>query len=133
MDTITWNLYFNSFIYYIIMFICPFVFVEPCGGGVNPISHMIYLVYALLSGIFEVRTVFRIQNKVNDERVLKFNKWHWVELLMGQIARFDTYLDVCFLNLLLQCSVWKLVIPVMTLILLYITYPLTSIFRLMKL
>jgi len=115
------------------MFICPFVFVEPCGGGVNPISHLIYFVFALVSGIFEVRTVFSIENKVNDERVLKFNKWHWVELLMGQIARLDTYLDVCFLNLLLQCSVWKLVIPVGTLILIYITYPLSSIIRLMKL
>ena len=83
------------------MFVCPFVFVEPCGEGVNPVSHFIYLVYALISAGIEIYTVFKIQKSVNDDRVLKFNKWHWVELLMGQIARFDTYLDVCFMNLLL--------------------------------
>ena len=83
MDSITVSLYFNSLVYFIIMFVCPFTFVEPCGGGVNPVSHFIYLVYAIISGVWEVWAVFKIQKSVNDERMLKFNKWHWVELLMG--------------------------------------------------
>jgi len=45
---------------------------------------------------------------------------------MGQVARFDTYLDVCFLSLLWQCQVWNLVIPVGVFIIIYITYPLYS-------
>lgn len=35
--------------------------------------------------------------------MLEFNKWHIVELIFGNIARFDTYLDVCFLSLIASC------------------------------
>ena len=133
MDNITWRLYLNSIIYYIIMFVCPFVFVEPCGGGVNPVSHLIYATYAIIQAIFEVHTVIKIQRYVDDPNILKFNKWHFVEMIMGQIARFDTYLDICFINLLIQCKVWKLVVPVSCLVILYLIYPLYTLVKLSKL
>lgn len=37
--------------------------------------------------------------------MLEFNKWHFVELIFGNVARFDTYLDVCFLSLIVSCKV----------------------------
>lgn len=46
---------------------------------------------------------------------------------MGQIARFDTYLDVCFFVLLFQCQEWYLVIPIGVLILIYVSYPIYTI------
>jgi hypothetical protein len=48
---------------------------------------------------------------------------------MGQIARFDTYLDVCFFSLLFQCSQWELVIPVGIFIVLYLIYPFYTLIR----
>ena len=101
MDGITKKLYLNSVIYYIIMFICPNIFVEECGEGLNYISHIIYIAYAVLTFIFEIHTALKIQRKLDDPELLKFNKWHFVELIMGQIARFDTYLDLCFLVMLI--------------------------------
>lgn len=52
-----------------------------------------------------------------------------VEVVMGQIARFDTYLDVCFFSLLFQCSQWELVIPVGIFIILYLIYPFYTLIR----
>lgn len=132
MDKLTLLLYINSMVYYIIMFVCPIVFVNECGEGMNIISHIIYLVYSLTTVVIEVAMVIKIQNKVQNKNILKFNKWHVVELFMGQIARFDTYLDVCFLSLLWRCEVWNLVIPVGLLILLYIMFPLYNLFRLAR-
>lgn len=100
MDGMTVVLYLNSFVYYIIMFVCPIVFVEECGGGLNMISHYIYGGYSLVTLIMEYLLVLRIERRIKNKNILKLNKWHIVELLMGQIARFDTYLDVCFFTLL---------------------------------
>eukprot|EP00351_Strombidinopsis_sp_SopsisLIS2011_P005818 CAMPEP_0116873898 /NCGR_PEP_ID=MMETSP0463-20121206/5234_1 /TAXON_ID=181622 /ORGANISM="Strombidinopsis sp, Strain SopsisLIS2011" /LENGTH=139 /DNA_ID=CAMNT_0004516751 /DNA_START=707 /DNA_END=1126 /DNA_ORIENTATION=+ len=107
-------LYANAIIYYIIMFVCPVTFVYPCGEGINPVSHIIYASYAFFNGIFEIATAIHIKKKLqkalaqdeaNDrdtiDDILSFNRWHVVEFFMGQIARFDTYLDVCFLTLLI--------------------------------
>eukprot|EP00352_Strombidinopsis_acuminata_P000872 CAMPEP_0176341542 /NCGR_PEP_ID=MMETSP0126-20121128/2460_1 /TAXON_ID=141414 ORGANISM="Strombidinopsis acuminatum, Strain SPMC142" /NCGR_SAMPLE_ID=MMETSP0126 /ASSEMBLY_ACC=CAM_ASM_000229 /LENGTH=85 /DNA_ID=CAMNT_0017686419 /DNA_START=2269 /DNA_END=2526 /DNA_ORIENTATION=- len=47
-------LYLNAIIYYIIMFVCPIVFVYPCGEGVNPVSHIIYCTYAFFSSLYEI-------------------------------------------------------------------------------
>lgn len=104
MDKLTMFLYVNSFVYYIIMFVGPVIFRQECGDGMSMISHYIYAVYSVLTIILEVCSVIAIQKKLNNKSLLKFNKWHIVELLMGQIARFDTYLDMCFLNLLWQCD-----------------------------
>ena len=100
MSGMTYILYLNSFVYYIIMFVCPITFVEECGGGLNNISHLIYAAYSFVTIILEVALVLRIERRIKNKNILKLNKWHIVELIMGQIARFDTYLDVCFWILL---------------------------------
>ena len=133
MDGMTFLVYLNSFIYYIIMFVCPIMFVEECGGGLNLTSHEIYGVYSLVTIIAEVALVLRIQRRIQNKNILKLNKWHIVELLMGQIARFDTYLDVCFFTLLYQCEEWELASPIGSLIILYILYPLYNLYRLLRL
>ena len=70
-------------IYYIVVFICPLTFVEECGKGLNKISHIIYGAYALMTLCFEICTALKIEKALDNERLLKFNKWHFVELLMG--------------------------------------------------
>jgi hypothetical protein len=100
MDQMTSLLYLNSFVYYIIMFVCPVVFVEECNGGINMISHYIYVAYSLATIWMEVWCVLKIQGRIKNENILKFNKWHAMEIFMGLIARFDTYLDVCFFCML---------------------------------
>ena len=125
----TW-LYFNSLIYYIIMFVAPLTLANECGGGLQPAVHYIYAGYAVLTFIGELVVVCRIQARVRQANILNLNKWHFVELLMGQVARFDTYLDVCFFSLMLQCSEWALAIPIGVFILLYVSYPLYTLVRL---
>ena len=83
MPAMTKVLYINSFIYYIIMFICPFFFVNPCGKGMNSTSHIIYLLYSVMTFFFEIFSVLRIQKKIDNKDILEFNKWHFVELIMG--------------------------------------------------
>ena len=94
-------IYFNSFIYYTVVIVCPVAFVGACGEPLNNTTHIIYALYSIWTLIFESYSVLKIQKKINNHKVLEFNKWHVVELIMGQIARFDTYLDVCFL-----CMLW---------------------------
>ena len=101
MDWMTVALYFNTLVYYIIMFVAPFVFVNECGEGLNNLSHYIYALYSLGTIFLETLVVILIQKKLDNKNLLKFNKWHVVEMIMGQIAHCDTYLDVCFLSLLL--------------------------------
>lgn len=60
MGRIQMFLYVNSFIYYIIMFVCPFLFVNDCGKGLNYISHIIYAVYSLATIILETYSVLWI-------------------------------------------------------------------------
>ena len=83
MPSMTRVLYINSIVYYIIMFVCPFVFVNECGLGMNMTAHYIYMVYSLATAFFEGITVIRIQNRINNKNILQFNRWHFVELLMG--------------------------------------------------
>jgi len=63
-DKITLFLYLNSAVYYLIMFVCPIIFKEDCGEGINPISHIIYGVYSIFTLILEVWIVFAIQAKL---------------------------------------------------------------------
>ena len=67
---------------------------------------------------------------MNNKNLLQFNKWHFVELLFGLIARFDTYLDMCFFNLLHACSEYTLSLPVIFLIAINITYPFYTLIQL---
>lgn len=132
MDGITRALYLNSAVYYFIMFVCPIAFVQECSFGVSMISHYIFAIYSILTMLMEICIVLRIERKINNPNILSFNKWHAMELLMGQIARFDTYLDVCFFVLLLECDDFFIAIPVALLCLLYISFPLQRMWKLRK-
>ena len=55
-----------------------------------------------------------------------------MELFMGQIARLDTFLDTCFLVLLIQCDITSLIWPVAFFCFFFLTYPLFQIFSLCK-
>lgn len=60
MDGFTFTLISNSVIYYIIMFVCPLVFVRPCGKGLSNVSHFIYASYSLTTVVAEILLVLRI-------------------------------------------------------------------------
>lgn len=70
---------------------------------------MFYAGYVVLCAIWEIVVVLKIQNLLNNKNLLKFNKWHFVELFMGIIARTDTFLDICFVQLLANC--WSVYVP----------------------
>lgn len=122
-------MYSNSILYYFIMIVCPIIFRGECGPGLDITSHIIYAVYCIVAIIFEVTIVLWIKNHLKNDNLLKLNKWHIVELIFGQVARLDTYLDVCFWMMLVQCGEWQLAIPVGILIILYLTYPIFSIIK----
>jgi cyanate permease len=50
-DKITLFLYVNSAVYYVIMFVCPIIFVEECGQGLSYISHHLWHILAACSHI----------------------------------------------------------------------------------
>jgi hypothetical protein len=105
------------------MFVCPFVFINPCGEGLNMTSHYIYGTYAISNFIFELGVVCVVQRKIHDKSIIDLNVWHIVELFFGQIAKLDTYLCVCFLSLVSVCDMWFLVIPVIIFIALTLVFP----------
>lgn len=49
---------------------------------------------------------------------------------MGQIARLDTFLDTCFLIMLIQCDMVNLIIPVFIFSIIMMSYPLYMLFKL---
>ena len=130
MPTMTRTLYAQALIYYVIMFGAPMLWANECGAGLSNTTHYVYAGYSVITMTLELTNVFRIQNTVHDSQILQLNKWHFVELFMGQIARFDTYLDVCFFALMFQCGYWSLAIPIAIFILAYVSYPLYSLSRL---
>ena len=76
-------IYFNSFIYYIIVVVCPVAYVGACGDPLDNTTHIIYAIYSLYTLIFETYSVLKIEREINNPKVLQFNKWHVVELIMG--------------------------------------------------
>ena len=96
-------LYLTTLIYFAMMFGFPFSYIKgrECGEGFDSFVFILYGVYAIVTAIIEVWAGIRIQRLIDDKKVLSFNRWHCVELFMGQIARFDTFLDTCFLVLLI--------------------------------
>ena len=105
-------MYFWSVMYYIILFALPFVFKKDyCGGLFYNELYICYGSYAILNAGWEVYVVLRIQtairkrfkNKRDAKKLLDFNRWHVVELFMGQIARFDTFLDFLFIVIVAAC------------------------------
>lgn len=126
MRIINFVIYLNALAFYAIVLMFPLFFTHPCGEGFDNRAHAAYGAYAFANVIFETSVVFYVVKSLNsnEEKVIELNRWHVVELLFGQIARFDTYLDVCFLSLLVQCQSWNLVIPIATFIFLSLLYPL---------
>ena len=126
-------MYILTFIYFGMIFGLPNIFSRgECGTGIESWVYYLYGAQALVTGLYEITAVKLIEKRIRKKSVLTFNRWHVVELFMGQIARLDTFLDVCFLVMLMQCKMWNLVIPVSFFILLMLSYPLFQILRLCK-
>lgn len=49
---------------------------------------------------------------------------------MGNVARFDTYLDICFLSMIGACEEWKLFTAVCVFFVIYLIYPFYTLFKL---
>lgn len=127
MENVGTILYINVLMYYFIMFFCPFFFVQECGYGLHSNAHTLYLFYAITNVAIESIIVFWIQSRIQNKAILKFNKWHFIELVFGTLGKLDTYLDMCILSLFLQCREWHFVGPIAFFILAALVYP---IFRL---
>ena len=85
-------MYFWSIMYYLILFVLPFLFKEDyCGGLFYNWLYVCYGTYAVLNAIWEIYIVLRIQSKIrrasrdkkHAKTLLDFNRWHVVELFMG--------------------------------------------------
>jgi len=127
------GLYVNTGIYFGIMLGLPALFTkEECGHGLDAWVFYLYAGQAILTALAELAAVKHIERKVHDKEILQFNRWHVVELFMGQIARLDTFLDACFLVMLIQCEMWSLIVPVSIFIVLFLSYPLIQIFMLCR-
>ena len=126
-------LYWSTLVYYTINFAGPLFFIrDQCLAGFDNWIFYVYGAYALLTAVWEVVVVLLIQRRIRSKEILSFNRWHVVELFMGQLARFDTFLDTCFFVLLVQCKIDYLAIPVGIFIFLQLVYPLYQIFALIK-
>lgn len=123
MSPLTLFLYLNALGFYLLVFLLPFLLNRECGIGLHFASHYAFAGYSVLNLLMEVAYTLYLQHKVKDHNLLHLNKWHLVELFMGQILRFDFYLDVCLAVLFLDCQVWSLFIPVFTSLLLSMAYP----------
>jgi hypothetical protein len=76
-------MYFNALVYYVIVFVCPFLFAKKCGKGIKYEAYYIYGGYSVYTLLFELFTLLRLQNTINNPNVFSLNKWHFVELLFG--------------------------------------------------
>ena len=135
MPSIKSQLYYWTIFYYIITFILPFFFTyNDCGKTYQPTLYYIYLGYTALNSIWEIWIVLKIQRSVKAASILKFNKWHFVELIMGQLARLDTFLTVLFAILISHCIEDFMVyfIPTTFLIVLNLTAPFFILIKLLK-
>jgi hypothetical protein len=94
-------LYMNTLIYYLISFVGPFYYVAECGAGIHSAAHFWYMGYSILNLLSEAYFVYKINRQLSDKFLLDFSRWHIVEMVMGQIARFDFYTDICFFVMLL--------------------------------
>ena len=135
MPRIKRHLYYWSIMYYLIVLVIPYVAISSeCGKTYDPWLYYVYAAYITLSGIWEVWQVLEIQRVAANKRILFFNSWHFVELLMGSIARTDTFLDILFLHLIMNC--WEDFLPYcissLTFAVFNIIFPLVMLLRLLK-
>ena len=66
MDVLTKVLYVNALIFYSIIFICPPMFANACGFGIDNASHYVYTVYSIISFVAEMCLVLKIQRSIGD-------------------------------------------------------------------
>ena len=137
-------MYFWSVMYYIILFMLPFLFKKDyCGGLFYNELYVCYGTYAILNAAWEIYVVFRIQSairrvsgdKEKAKKLLDFNRWHVVELFMGQIARLDTFLDFIFIVILADCG-WKFkyfLIPSASMMTINMIFPFYQLIKMIKL
>ena len=135
-------MYFWSIMYYIILFVLPFVFKQDyCGGLFYHWLFIVYGSYALLNAAWEVYIVLRIQteirrafkNKQAAKKLLDFNRWHVVELFMGQIARLDTFMDFLFIVIIIWCPELKVWLGISSVFMaLNLIFPIFMLFKLAK-
>ena len=78
--------------------------------------------------------MLEIQRIAANRQLLKFNSWHFVELIMGSIARTDTFLDILFLHLIMNC--WGEFVPYcvssLTFAAINLTFPLFMLLKLLR-
>ena len=129
------QLYGWTLVYYTIVFFLPYAFIKhDCGKTFDIELYIIYGTYLLLQAVWEVYTVIKIQNLLNNRKLLKFNSWHVVELFMGAIARTDTFIDILFVLLISNC--WDIylpwIIPTMSFAIINFLFPLFMLLKLMR-
>lgn len=84
MPGIKFQLYCWTIIYYAITFIAPYFFdLQYCGKTYDVTLYFLYGGYTALNSLWEIYTVLKIQRYLKKKSILKFNKWHFVELVMG--------------------------------------------------
>ena len=54
MPSLTGHFYFNSLIYYVIMFGAPMIWANECGAGLSNTTHYVYAGYVVITFIFEL-------------------------------------------------------------------------------
>ena len=135
MPSIKLHLYLWTISYYIITFIIPFFLTfDDCSRTFKPELYYIYFGYSVLNSIWEIYQVLKIQRYVKESSILKFNKWHFVELLMGLTARLDTFLTVCFAILISHCAeaFMPYLVPTTIFIGVNLIFPFTMLIRNLK-
>lgn len=90
-----------AILYYIIMFALPPLFFDDDKKGYSVWLYVIYGAQTFCSALIEIRTVLKIQELAASKDLLHFNRWHFVEMFMGQTARLDTFLDFIILIIFL--------------------------------
>jgi len=135
MPRIRRHLYYWSIIYYLIVLFLPYAAMnDECGKTYEPWLFYVFGCYLVFSGIWEVWQVLAIQKVAKNNRILKFNSWHVVELFMGSIARSDTFLDILFLHLIMNCwsSFGPYIYPSLSFAIVNLIFPFIMLVRLLK-
>ena len=128
-------LYFWTLVYYFIVFVAPPIFkMHECDKTFHIGLFIMYGIYLFLTSIWEIKVVLSIQKLLGNKKLLHFNKWHVVELFMGAIARTDTFLDICFIHILVDC--WQIyepwIIPSLSFAIINLLFPLYMLIKLIR-
>lgn len=110
-----------------------FAIIHECEKTFENWLFVVYGLYLLFNSIWEIRVVLNIQRMVGKAKILSFNKWHFVELIMGAIARTDTFLDIAFILIITNCWSTYLpwIIPTLTFACINLVFPIFMLLKLM--